>query len=74
MTKAAKKAELIKTLEAELAAAIATKDAANDAMDADRFYAACSRVRDLEHEIHLAHRGPLTGCSITRQLVADNID
>jgi hypothetical protein len=46
-----KPAKIIAALQVELVAAIATKDAANEAMDADRFYAACERVRDIEAEI-----------------------
>jgi hypothetical protein len=67
-------AKLIAALELELAAAIVSKDAANDAADNDRFYAACDRVRDLEFEIQLAHQGKSNACSISRDLVSRNID
>ena len=71
MTKAAK---IIEALQVELAAAIETKNAANDAMDADRFYAACARVKDIEAEIVLAGRGKSKTCSITKELVGNNVD
>ena len=71
MTKTAK---IIAALQVELLAAIATKDAANEAMDADRFYAACERVRDIEAEIELAGCGKSKTCSITRELVSNNAD
>ena len=41
-------AKLIAALEAELAAVIAEKTAANDAMDDARFYAACDRVLEIQ--------------------------
>lgn len=69
-----KTAKLIAALQIELAAAIASKDAANDANDENRFYAACDRVRDLECEIHLAHQGKSNVCSITKELVSNNVD
>jgi hypothetical protein len=72
MTK--KTAKLIACLEAELLTAIASKNAASDLLDEDRFDAACIRVRDIEHEIWLAHRGKFAGCSSTRELVSNNID
>ena len=71
MTKTVK---IIAALQVELIAAIATKDAANEAMDADRFYAACERVRDIEAEIELAGRGKSKTCSVTRELVSNNAD
>ncbi len=71
MTKTAK---IIAALQVELVAAIATKDAASEAMDADRFYAACERVRDIEAEIELAGRGKSKTCSITKELVSNNAD
>lgn len=71
MTKATK---IIAALQVELVAAIATKDAANEAMDADRFYAACERVRDIEEEIELAGRGKSSVCSVTKELVSSNAD
>jgi hypothetical protein len=68
-------AKLIAALEVELAAAIATKNAANDiTLDENRFYAACDRVREIEGEIELLRRGKRRGCSITRELVSSNID
>ena len=71
MTKTAK---MIAALEVELAAAIATKDAANAAMDESAFYAACERVRGIELEIRFAGRGKSKTCSNTRELVSMNID
>lgn len=71
--KAAQK-KLIECLKAERVAMCATRDAANDAMDADRFNAACARLHDIEEEIRLAYRGKFTGCSISRELAAANID
>ena len=71
----AKQAKIIEAIRVELNAAIATKDSANDAMDADRFYAACNRVRALEYEIHLAMQGKRPQVdSETAKLVAANID
>ena len=66
--------KIIAALKVELVAAIATKDAANEAMDADRFYAACDRVRDIESEIELAGRGKSKTCSVTKDLVSNNVD
>lgn len=71
MTKTTK---IMAALQVELVAAIATKDAANEEMDADRFYAACERVRDIEAEIELAGRGKSKTCSITKELVSNNAD
>lgn len=71
MTKTAK---IIASLEVELAAAIATKEAANAAMDADRFYAACERVTSIEFEIQSATRGKSKTCSITKGLIVNNVD
>ena len=67
-------AKLIAALEVELAAAIATKNAANEMLDENRFYAACDRVREIEGEIEILRRGKRRGCSITRELVSSNID
>ena len=68
-------AKLIAALEVELAAAIATKNAANDiSLDENRFYSACDRVREIEGEIEILRRGKRRGCSITRDLVSSNID
>jgi hypothetical protein len=67
-------AKLIAALELELAAVIAEKTAANDAMDDARFYAACDRVLEIQDEITLARRGKFTGCSISRELASANID
>ena len=67
-------AKLIAALEVELAAAIATKKAANEMLDENRFYAACDRVRDIEGEIEILRRGKFNGCSISRELASMNID
>ena len=67
-------AKLIAALEVELAAAIATKNAANEMLDENRFYAACDRVQDIEGEIEILRRGRRSGCSITRELDSSNID
>jgi hypothetical protein len=72
------KAETMKTiienLKAELVAANATKNAANEAMEADRFYAACDRIRDLELEIEVAYKGKSKVDSITKELIGNNCD
>ena len=67
--------KIVSLIQAELNAAIATKNAASEGTDEQRFYAACDRVDSLEWELRLAMQGKRPAVdSITAQLVAANID
>ena len=73
----AKQTKIIVALNAELAAAKATKAAAlDDAEGADVFYAACDRMRELEDQIQTASQSRRKGyvCPVLADLVANNID
>ena len=73
----AKQTKIIAALNAELAAALATKAAAlEDADGADVFYAACDRIRELEDQIWTAgqSRRKSYACPVLADLVAMNID
>ena len=74
----AKQRKMVDGILAELKAAMATRDAANDAFDADRFNAAVERVRCLEIELHETRKAIARGRrkvdSDTAALVSANID
>lgn len=73
----AKQTKILAALNAELAAALATKAAALDDTDgADVFYAACDRIREIEDQIQTASQSRRKGyvCPVLADLVANNID
>lgn len=72
-----KTAKLLAALQAERAAAQATKAAALSVATAEgTFYAACDRIRELESQIHdlESPRRPGYRCANTAALVAANVD
>ena len=72
-----KQTKIVAALQAELAAAEATKAAAlSDLTAEDVFYAACDRIRELNEQIAEASTTRRAGyrCPNTAALVAANID
>jgi hypothetical protein len=53
---------------------VATKEAASEAMDKKLFDAAVIRISDIEFDIKWAYQGKSKACSITRELVSQNVD
>ena len=73
MTKA-QKAKLIAAMQAELSAAKATKDAANEAMDQVMFDDAVHRISELECAINYVNHPRYKIDARTADLVNNNVD